>query len=117
MQWRQSWSWRTTGTGEFPHPGTYMELPDPAPDSPQAAQTSSATRTGLPIRGHLFVESSRGMAKLTFHATKPYFSTLTKQYYPEYDAAFHDSLRNGGGAEVDFNICYVHRDGTAEIVF
>jgi hypothetical protein len=57
------------------------------------------------------------MAKLKFHPTKPYFSTLTRQYYPEYDAAFHDSLREGGGAEVDFNIYYIHSDGTTETVF
>ena len=57
------------------------------------------------------------MAKLKFHASKPYFSTLTRQYYSEYDAAFHDSLGRGGGAELDFNIYYVHPDGTAEIVF
>jgi hypothetical protein len=57
------------------------------------------------------------MAKLKFHASRPYFSTLTRQYYPEYDAGFHDSLRQGGGAEIDFNLYYVHPDGAAEIVF
>lgn len=57
------------------------------------------------------------MAKLKFYASKPYFSTLTRQYYPEYDVAFQDSRRHGGGADVDFNIYYINPDGTAEIVF
>jgi hypothetical protein len=48
---------------------------------------------------------------------KPYFSTLTHQYYSDYDAAFQDSRQQGGGAYVDFNLYYVHPDGTAEIVF
>jgi hypothetical protein len=48
---------------------------------------------------------------------KPYFSTLTRQYYTDYDAAFQDSRQWGGGAYVDFNLYYVHPDGTAEIVF
>lgn len=47
----------------------------------------------------------------------PYFSTLTRQYYSDYDAAFYDSRQQGGGAYVDFNLYYVHPDGTAEIVF
>ena len=61
--------------------------------------------------------SSFFMARLTYHRTKPYFSTLTDQYYPSYDAAFQDSLRNGGGAYNDFNLYLIHPGGTAEIVF
>ena len=57
------------------------------------------------------------MSALTYHKTKPYFSTLTKRYYPTYDAAFQDSLREGGGAQTDFNLYLVHPEGTAEIVF
>ena len=57
------------------------------------------------------------MAKLIYHASKPYFSTLTRRYYPSYDAAFQDSLRDGGGAYNDFNLYLVHPQGTAEIVF
>lgn len=57
------------------------------------------------------------MAKLKLHKGKPYFSTLTNRYYSDYDAAFQDSLRNGGGAEVDFNLYYLHSDGSAEFVF
>jgi hypothetical protein len=57
------------------------------------------------------------MTKLKYHKDKPYFSTLTCRYYPTYDAAFQDSLRNGGGAYTDFNLCLVHGDGTAEIVY
>ncbi len=56
------------------------------------------------------------MSALTYHKTKPYFSTLTKRYYPTY-AAFQDSLREGGGAQIDFNLYLVHPEGTAEIVF
>jgi hypothetical protein len=57
------------------------------------------------------------MAKLRFHKSKPYFSSLTRGYYPDYETAFQDSLRNGGGAETDFNLFYVHPDGSAEYVF
>ncbi|GEM_PF-5215876 len=57
------------------------------------------------------------MAKLKFHKNKPYFSTLTGLYYSDYDKAFQDSLRNGGGAHVDFNLYYVNADRTSEIVF
>ncbi len=57
------------------------------------------------------------MAELRYHKNKPYFSTLTDCYYPTYDAAFHDSLRNGGGAYSDFNLYLVHEDGTAEMVY
>jgi len=95
-----------------------VELPDSTHDNSQAAKTYGAAGTGLPIRRHAFLgKRTTVMAEFTFHPTKPYFSTLTRQYYPEYDAAFHDSLRHGGGAEVDFNIYYVHPDWTAEIVF
>lgn len=57
------------------------------------------------------------MATLSYHDATPYFSTLTDQYYPSYDAAFQDSLRNGGGAYNDFNLYLIHPGGTAEIVF
>lgn len=57
------------------------------------------------------------MPQLSFRESKPYFSTLTEQYYPTYDAAFQDSLRNGGGAEIDFNLYLIHPDSTVEIVF
>jgi hypothetical protein len=57
------------------------------------------------------------VSALIYHKTKPYFSTLTKRYYPTYDAAFQDSLREGGGAQIDFNLYLVHPEGTAEIVF
>jgi len=55
--------------------------------------------------------------KLTYKQGRPYFSTLTGRYYPSYDAAFEDSLRAGGGADIDFNLHFVHSDGTSEIVF
>jgi hypothetical protein len=62
------------------------------------------------------------MAQLTYHKAKPYFSSLTKRYYGNYDAAFYDaafkdSLRAGGGAEIDFNLYLVHPSGKIEIVF
>ena len=57
------------------------------------------------------------MAQLAYHKSKPYFSTLTKRYYATYDAAFQDSLRDGGGAEIDFNLYLVHPSGKTEIVF
>ena len=57
------------------------------------------------------------MAKLKFIPGRPYFSTLTNRYYPDYDSAFQDSLREGGGAYVDFNLYYVDSDAKAEIVF
>ncbi len=57
------------------------------------------------------------MTTLKYDEHAPYFSTLTSRYYPSYDAAFHDSLRNGGGAYNDFNLYFVHVDGTAEIVY
>jgi hypothetical protein len=57
------------------------------------------------------------MTKLKYDKNKPYFSTLTNRYYPSYDAAFHDSQRNGGGAYNDFNLYLVHANGTAEIVY
>jgi hypothetical protein len=57
------------------------------------------------------------MAELKYDKDKPYFSTLTSRYYPTYDAAFHDSLCNGGGAYSDFNLYLVHGDGTAEMVY
>jgi len=55
--------------------------------------------------------------KLAYKQGRPYFSTLTRRYYPTYDAAFQDSLRESGGADVDFNLYFVHADGTSEIVF
>lgn len=57
------------------------------------------------------------MRQITYHKGKPYFSTLTKRYYPTYEAAFQDSLREGGGAEIDFNLYFVHPEGSTEIVF
>ena len=57
------------------------------------------------------------MPQLSFRESKPYFSTLTEQYYPTYDAAFQDSLRNGGGAEIDFNLYLIHLGSKVEIVF
>jgi hypothetical protein len=57
------------------------------------------------------------VSALTYHKTKPYFSTLTKRYYPTYDAAFQYSLREGGGAQIDFNLYFVYPEGAAEIVF
>lgn len=57
------------------------------------------------------------MAKLKFIPGKQYFSTLTSRYYPDYDAAFHDSLRESSGAYVDFNIYYIESDGKFEYVF
>jgi hypothetical protein len=57
------------------------------------------------------------VAKLKYHKTKPYFSTLTNRYYSTYDAAFRESLRAGGGAYNDFNLYLVHSDGTAEYVY
>jgi hypothetical protein len=56
------------------------------------------------------------MAQLTYHKAKPYFSSLTKRYYGGY-YAFQDSLRAGGGAEIDFNLYLVHPSGKVEIVF
>ena len=57
------------------------------------------------------------MGELRSRKDKPYFSTLTRRYYSDYDAAFQDSLREGGGASIDFNLYYVHSDGSAELVF
>ena len=57
------------------------------------------------------------MPQISYHKDKPYFSTLTKRYYPTYDAAFEDSLRNGGGADVDFNLYLIRADNSVEIVF
>lgn len=57
------------------------------------------------------------MTKLQYHESKPYFSTLTTRYYPSYEAAFQDSLCNGGGAYNDFNLYWIHADGTVEIVY
>lgn len=57
------------------------------------------------------------MAKLKFIPGRQYFSTLTSRYYSDYDSAFHDSLREGGGAYVDFNIYYIESDGKFEYVF
>jgi hypothetical protein len=61
-------------------------------------------------------------AKRAYMEGGPYFSTLTNRYCSCYDAAFEDSLRAGGGAEIDFNLYFIHPDfiypdGNAEIVF
>lgn len=55
--------------------------------------------------------------KLKYDKNKPYFSTLTGKYYPDYDGAFGESLRAGGGAAVDFNLYYIRSSGDFEIVF
>jgi hypothetical protein len=55
--------------------------------------------------------------QLTYFKNKPYFSTLTGKYYSDYNGAFRESLRAGGGAEVDFNLYYIHPAGNFEIVF
>ena len=55
--------------------------------------------------------------KLAYKEGRPYFSTLTGCYYRTYDAAFQDSLPEGGGADIDFNLYFVHPDATSEIVF
>jgi hypothetical protein len=57
------------------------------------------------------------MSQITYHKGKPYFSTLTTRYYPTYEAAFQDSLREGGGAQIDFNVYLVHPEGSIEIAF
>ena len=57
------------------------------------------------------------MPHISYHKGKPYFSTLTKRYYPTYEAALEDSLRNGGGADTDFNLYLVRADNSVEIVF
>jgi hypothetical protein len=57
------------------------------------------------------------MSQITYHKGKPYFSTLTTRYYPTYEAAFQDSLREGGGAQIDFNLYLVHPEGSIEIAF
>ena len=57
------------------------------------------------------------MAQLAYHKSNPYFSTLTERYSATYDAAFQESLRAGGGAEIDFNLYLVHPSGRVEIVF
>lgn len=57
------------------------------------------------------------MTQLAYHKAKPYFSSLTKRYYASYDAAFQESLRAGGGAEIDFNLYLVHLSGKVEIVY
>jgi len=55
--------------------------------------------------------------QLTYFKNKPYFSTLTGKYYSDYNGAFRESLRAGGGAEVDFNLYYIYPAGNFEIVF
>jgi hypothetical protein len=57
------------------------------------------------------------MSQITYHKGKPYFSTLTRRYYPTYEAAFQDSLREGGGSQIDFNLYLVHPEGSIEIAF
>ncbi len=57
------------------------------------------------------------MAQLSYQKGKPYFSSLTERYYSTYNEAFQDSLRAGGGAEIDFNLYLVHSSGAVEIVF
>lgn len=57
------------------------------------------------------------MANLKYYKNRPYYSTLTRRYYPDYDGAFRDSKREGGGAYVDFNLYYISQGGTFEYVF
>jgi hypothetical protein len=57
------------------------------------------------------------MSTLTYIEGAPYYSSLTKQYYPTFDAAFLDSLREGGGSLCDFNLYFVHSNGDAEFVY
>jgi hypothetical protein len=57
------------------------------------------------------------MSQITSHKGKPCFSTLTRRYYPTYEAAFQNSLREGGGAQIDFNLYLVHPEGSVEIAF
>ena len=54
---------------------------------------------------------------LTYIQGKPYYSSLTKRYYPTFDAAFIDSQREGGGVWCDFNLYFVHANGDAEFVY
>jgi hypothetical protein len=55
--------------------------------------------------------------KLAYKEGRPHFSTLTGRYYPTYDSAFQDSVREGGRADIDFNLYFVRSDGASEIVF
>ncbi len=57
------------------------------------------------------------MTRLKYHEDMPYFSTLTRRYYPSCEAAFEDSRREGGGAYVDFNLYLIHPDNSCEIAF
>jgi hypothetical protein len=57
------------------------------------------------------------MSTLTYIEGRPYYSSLTKRYYPTFDAAFLDSLREGGGSVCDFNLYFVHPNGDAEFVY
>ena len=57
------------------------------------------------------------MANLKYYEDRPYYSTLTRRYYPDCDEAFLDSKREGGGVYVDFNLYYMRSDGTFEFVF
>lgn len=56
------------------------------------------------------------MSTLTYIEDKPYYSSLTKRYYATFDAAFLDSLREGGGL-CDFNLYFVHPNGESEYVY
>jgi hypothetical protein len=57
------------------------------------------------------------MEQTAYHKAKPYLSSLTKRYYATYDAAFQDSLRAGGGVEIDVNLYLVHPSGKVEIIY
>jgi hypothetical protein len=57
------------------------------------------------------------MARLANQKAELYFSSLTERYYGNYDAGFQDSVRAGGGAEIDFNLYLVHPSGKVEIVY
>jgi hypothetical protein len=57
------------------------------------------------------------MANLKYYEGRPYYSTLTGRYYPDHEEAFRDSKREGGGVYVDFNLYFIHPDGTFEFVY
>src|SRR5579859_1333277 len=84
---------------------------------------SRQSRTGWQKSDHNAGCTARGRrhtpmsTKLAYKEGRPYFSRLTGRYYPTYDAAFQDSAREGGGADIDFNLYFVRSDGASEIVF
>jgi len=59
----------------------------------------------------------RKTIRLRYYKGRTYYSTLTGQYYADYESAFHASKKEGGGVYVDFNLWVVHADGSSEIVY